>query len=706
MNFLSPAMLFGLLGALIPPLIHLIHKRKAVVRRFPALEFIHRSNKKTQRRFKARQLLLMSLRSLLMAALAFALARPFFESAPTAASAAGGGATTTIVVLDATWPMGFKIEGETLLDRARFQADNLLSELSGRSGLVIAGHKVLVPMAEPTGAADTSRRYLEDVELSSRFGTLPEAVSRAYEMLASEPGAGRVVVLTTAASAASALPQPPPATSGGGIELVPVDVSAGIDTPNRAVLDVQLRPAPQLGEGHWRVDARIGNYSAEAVRRLPIWLEVDGKIAVRAFADIPPGGEVVKTFHARIDTRQAATAAVVIEGDALPADDRRAFWLQPAPKVKVLAVNGDPRPTPHLDELFYLERAMAPRTAAGTRVQLTITGVDALDRYPKFDAFDVLVLANLPDFPSARAAELETFVRGGGGLFVSVGDQVKPARLNSRLGGLLPRTLRDTRQAGDAAASAEGRDRRSARISLFNRDHPIMRPFPDPAGTSLGATRVRRYMLLDPAPQAEGEVVLGLNDGAPFLLTRPVGQGRVALLTASLDRDWGDLPIRADFLPLMQQILRYLTRVAEVDTTPVLVGHPATIPVDDARARRVRIQTPDGGERLSERPRGKDDPWQFTDTLTPGHYTVQPDPPMPGLVALPGFAVAVDGAGSDLRGTAAEGTPAEQNAAIATLTGGKRSELWHTALFGLFLLLLGEGAVLFRQKNTLFDPEA
>ncbi|MCA9545524.1 MAG: hypothetical protein KC613_14065, partial [Myxococcales bacterium] len=33
-------MLLGLLAAAIPPIIHLIHRRKAQVVRFPALEFI------------------------------------------------------------------------------------------------------------------------------------------------------------------------------------------------------------------------------------------------------------------------------------------------------------------------------------------------------------------------------------------------------------------------------------------------------------------------------------------------------------------------------------------------------------------------------------------------------------------------------------------------------------------------------------------
>jgi len=280
-----------------------------------------------------------------------------------------------------------------------------------------------------------------------------------------------------------------------------------------------------------------------------------------------------------------------------------------------------------------------------------------------------------------------------------MGDRVKPDPANIALAGLLPRTLRTVRSAGDAAASEEGGDRQLARLTVFDRGHPILRAVSDPATSSLASARIRRYMLLDPAPDAAGEVVIGLDDGAPFLLTREVGQGRVALITGSVDRDWGDLPIRPDFLPLIQHTLRYLTRVAEVDTAPVLVGRDAPIPVEDPRVHRVQVQTPDGDLRASERP-GDDEVWAFRETERPGHYRLTPDPPLPGLMALPGFAVALDPAGSDLRGTPGEGTVDEaEDPARAALGVQSRTELWHAALVGLFVLLLGEGALLFRRRR-------
>lgn len=695
MSFLSPALLFGLLAAAIPPLIHLILRRRAVVVRFPALEFIRRSNRKTARRFRVKQILLMAVRSVLLGLLAFALARPLLthDDAPVAMSGEPDGAT--VVVVDAGYPMRWRLDGEALLDRARFQAEALLADGSGLAALVVAGDRVEVPIDELTGDLAAVRREVGRIEPGHRPADLGEAVSRAYELLADRPGPRRVAVLTTPAGAASDLPQP----SAAGVELVPVAVSGGASVPNRAVTGVALRPAPEIGASHWRIDARVLNAADTPVKRLPVHLEVDGVVTVRGFLSLGPGEEAVKTFYAPIETDAAVPARVVLDPDALAADDARPFWLRPAPRIRVLAVNGDPRPTPYRDELFYLERALAPSATAGARVRLTISGADTLDRFD-LSEFDVVVLANFgaPTPPVARA--LTAFVNGGGGLLMAVGDRVEPAEANVALAGLLPRTLRTVRQAGDAAASAEGGDRQATRPTGFERGHPILRGIPDPEASSLASARITRYMLLDPAPEAAGEVVIGLDDGAPFLLTREVGSGRVALLTGTLDRDWGDLPIRPDFLPLLQNTLRYLTRVAEVDTAPVLVGRAAPVPVEDPRVRRVKVQTPDGDLRVSERPSGED-PWVFEETARPGLYRLSPDPPLPGLVALPGFAVALDPAGADLRGPRVVGEEAQDaaEARAAALGVGRRTELWHAALGGLFVLLLAEGALLFRRRR-------
>jgi len=703
-SFLSPALLIGLLAAAIPPLIHLILKRRAVLVRFSALEFILRSNRKTARRFKMKQIMLMVLRSALLALIALAVARPILDEDDSAQLVGSASDGATVVVIDASFAMGYVLGDESLLDRARNQARDLVRGGAAKVALVVAGDTVNVPVAEATSDRVQIQKAIDDAALGHRADRLSDGVARAYEILADEPAAlpRRVVVLTTPAGATSALP-PPPASSGKPLELIPVDVSGGRETPNCAVIDVALRPAPEMGSGHWRIDAQVANYGRERVERLPVSVGVDRTTRLTGFVTLAPGAQTVKSFYLPVTGVEAVPAWVKIEGDALTADDQRTFWLHPAPRIRLLAVNGDPQPTPYRDELFYVERALAPSATAGARVVLTIAGLDVLDQHD-FSKFDVLLLANIRGLTDEQGRRLSSFVRRGGGLLITMGDRVNPGELNQRIGSLLPRTLRTVRRAGDAAASDEGGDRRSARLDQIDLHHPLLGGFGGNRLASMGKVRIRRYMLLDPSPEAGGAVPIFLDNGAPYLLTRTFEQGRVALLTSTIDRDWGDLPIRPDFVPLLQRIVGYLARSTTVNATPVLLGQPAKIEVADRRIRRLQVRTPTGALRLSEHPGSPSDDWLFEETMTPGHYRLTPDPPLPGVQAPRGFAVALDPRGSDLRpsaaATAANPTGEKNTSAAVGIT--RRTELWHAALALLFVMLLGEALILFKRRRE--DP--
>ena len=43
-------------------------------------------------------------------------------------------------------------------------------------------------------------------------------------------------------------------------------------------------------------------------------------------------------------------------------------------------------------------------------------------------------------------------------------------------------------------------------------------------------------------------------------MERPVGEGRVALWTTTLDIDWTDFAIRTAYLPLVRRLVDYLAR--------------------------------------------------------------------------------------------------------------------------------------------------
>src|SRR5260370_614209 len=76
MSFIHPYLLFGLLLAGVPVLLHLVMRQKPKRLPFPAFRFLRQRYRLNQRKLNLQHLLLLALRIGVICALCFALARP------------------------------------------------------------------------------------------------------------------------------------------------------------------------------------------------------------------------------------------------------------------------------------------------------------------------------------------------------------------------------------------------------------------------------------------------------------------------------------------------------------------------------------------------------------------------------------------------------------------------------------------------------
>src|SRR4051794_21192465 len=132
MSFLAPSLLFGLGFIALPIAVHLIGRRRAPTLAFSAYDFLAEVVERLARREQIRQLLLLLLRILIVALLAFALAGPGLQRAAVATEL-----TDTLIVLDASRSMTYTLNGETLLQKAKARTNKLLGERAEGLALVV-----------------------------------------------------------------------------------------------------------------------------------------------------------------------------------------------------------------------------------------------------------------------------------------------------------------------------------------------------------------------------------------------------------------------------------------------------------------------------------------------------------------------------------------------------------------------------------------
>ncbi|MCY1058010.1 BatA domain-containing protein [Nannocystis sp. SCPEA4] len=693
MSLLAPLLLLGLLGLAAPLVAHLRGREEPRRIAFAALRFVKPGDEVVTMRRHLRDRLLLALRLAALALLALALARPV--SSGRARVAVLGEPHDAILLLDGSMSMSLKTGGVRALDGAADAAAAVVDALP-------PGSRVGFVTSDPSGPR---------LELSADLGRVREAIGEwisggaprsgawpldsglpvAAALLRGDGGRRRAVyaIGDPTARGLGSLPE----TAGPETPILPVPALGSLDAlpdvPEHMSLDtVGWEPARDLDPRAVRVWGVVrrhapGPVEADNLRRVAVAMQLGGEEVARADVMVPRGGEArVEFTHTLIGDgpSPAALALVELDDDPLPGDEVRHFWLAGEDELDIVLVNGDPSEMRAHDEVFFLATALA--AAPGRRLRVHGLAPDQLEarlREPRpLAGVDVVVLANVRAPAPDAAAALTRRVEEGLGLFVTVGERVEAGAYNERLGELLPLRLREALVVGTAPGRTENRTEALAPANLA---HPALRGLGDDLGL-LGA-RTRRLFLLEPDAARAVDVALSFTSGAPALITRAHGRGRVALLTTSVDRDWSDLPLRPGFVPLVERLVAYLDASQQGAAGAVLrVGEPRILPGD----RPATVVTP-GGERLAAVPDGQGQA-VFKDTWTPGHYTVERGDDEPPLR----FAVQVDPAESDTTSHAVAGPRIEGDEVLAAA----RYPRWRPLVLLVALLLLAESILRWR----------
>lgn len=709
MQFLAPSLLLGLAAAVVPYLVHLIGKRRAVPVKFAAMQLLLRSERRVSARRRLREILLLISRTAVAAGLPFIFARPFTERVSDV-PAVTFDAQAAVILLDDSASLRRGRGRNTLFDEAKGRARSLLRQFPSDSELAIVLSSVGAASSIAELSPERSRvlQALEGISCSASPADFPGAMRRAALVLAPSTRTKKRIYVVTDLQAAGwgdAVMLPVKEAP----EIVVIDASDGTPWDNRAVIDVRAEPAPEAGSGGVAITGEIADFSGAGVGSLGVALVVDGAVMAKSFVDLSPGGRAKKRFlHMLPAGGGVHDIEVQIDPDVYRLDDRRLAHLELARTLRALVVNGDSRTMRTEDEPFFLETALKA-AGEGASVSTTLPDdvpLDALGEYT------VIFLVNVAQPSAPLAAALTRFVESGGGLFLSVGNRVDTTVWNERLSNLLPQPLGLARTAAALPGQNLGEtvdDRPAERLAPVDRRHPLLQNFPA-YGEGLTSARFFKYMLLDPVPDSiERSVVLRYDSGAPALAERQVGKGRVLLLSTTVDREWTDLPIRPGFLPLMQESARRLVGAPDREgSTALLVGQPREIAFgpDD---RRIEVTRPDGSVWIARQDRGRSGPGPmasitFPETNEPGSYRVRAAGPDGNLVvrASDSFVVNVDTRESNPARLAADKRPDRVQTAAA---GGKppkrRIELWHALAGVLIAFVLFESLLTLRWRRTV-----
>lgn len=624
--FLNPAYLFGLLAALIPLIIHLSRSRRTKKMQFSTTRFFTDQFLRSYRMSQLKELLLLGCRMALFALLATALAQPLIR--PSGGPTLSAGPRTVLLVLDDSASMGYSEGGQTLFDRARTAAINLVDSLGSgdQVSVILAGRRatgaeVLFPDA--TEDHDDARRVLRQTQVT-RLGTdLTGAIAAAEQLAVAARVAGRsvgVYVLSDLQESGFDLPETGTVrTDVSDVAYFFVSVRPQKVPANRAVTAVRYAATrPRVGVPFaLRPLVALGSDDGKDVG---VRVVIDGaRVGEQKLERLPGGKWATPRFYHTFAGPGWHGGHVEVDDNALSFDDRRYFTVEvPATTqtVNVLAVNGAPSSVASQDELFFLRIALtAAPDGQQAPFKLTAVAPGEVTSQP-LDTFPLVILANVERLSDDAVDRLEKYVDEGGKLLVFLGDKVNPAWYNDRLaaasrrnGGLLPARIDDGGKVDDVGF-----------IGAINYEHRALAAFQEPRlGTLLGPALTFKAMRTTAPPQ---QVLMKSSSGAPLLAEKGFGKGKVLLFTSTCDRDWSDFPVRPGFLLWSRFVAEYLTQAPLNLQGGHATGDIVRLTPPPGETGSLWVQKPGGAKVIAPMASDGSGNFDFADTLEPGVYAV------------------------------------------------------------------------------------
>jgi len=627
MSFLNRYFLIGLCGAAVPILIHLLTRDRVRRVAFSTLRFFANASRNVLRRKRIYEMILLAMRTAACALLAIAFARPFLRSGEAGPGGLFTPGTARVIAVDLSASMGR--EGMiTALREEALTALNSLSEGSDAAALVTftdTAH-VEVPMTQRLGEVRAKLATLAPGHGGTRIAP---AVQQADTLLRPVKARAKEVCLISDLQRTGWSDFQGDWKLAPGVKLVVLPVVFGVRalartpegevrpegrTPNeiaivegdcpqsvamsRSPRTIAVRVALFAGASK-KVDAerpmnrphaeRRDEQDKKAERRdesekkaerrdVEVALSMGGKEVASQKVSLYPGAKVPVRFRRVLDAAGDNPGVVRVKADdAVAADNEFYFNVRVIPRIRVAILNGRPTSSPATDAAYFLKTALAPTEDT----PFVAKSIEATRVPPEeIQEARVAILANVGDVAPPVRDALAALVKRGGGILFLPGDRVDAETFNRVFGDLAPcrlrRILTPTARAGEKG---------EASITRVDYEHPIFETFRHPHHGDLSGPRFAQFW--EVTDSQFSRVLARFDDGRPALLERRADAGTSMMLVNPADLQWSNLPLRAIFLPLLHETVRYLAIRTE-GRTAFHVGERLPVP------EGCRLRGPDG----------------------------------------------------------------------------------------------------------------
>jgi hypothetical protein len=587
LSFLFPTLLtLGLPLIAVPILIHLINLRRQQRIKWAAMQFLLESQRRNRRWIFLKQLLLLLARMGVIAVLVLMLAHLVLRNEWL--SLLGRGTTHHLVLLDDSYSMSDRWNETTALNEGKRAVQAIVDQASQQSDTQLI---TLLRFSEAAKLSAGAQPKVFAEHINDTFRSRLESLLAGWEPSETDVGP---------AEALKAVPRLPLADNEQSLIVYLVSdfrarqfsrateirtLLASLKEkekvsqihlircvrevrPNLAIKSLTPESGVRAAGVEMWMNVAVANYGDAPARGVTVQVEQDGDaLPALVLDDIPPRDEASHKFRVQFAGTGAHWLAAALPADAVGVDNHRYFACDLPAARPVLIIDGSPDGRGG----HQLSLALAPGGNTHTGWQPHTETAAFLADPNRLNEQAAVCLIDVPHLSDDELADLEAYVRGGGGVAFFVGPNADRPFYNDRLfkdnAGLFPAPLKLPTQLLDR----EGETTPDVEVT----QHPLFQVLAGRRNGFLPLLTVDYFYAVqdDWQPPADGsaKVIARLRNNAPLVIEKKFGKGRViAQLTKLSSAEtplgrWTNWSLNPAFPVLANELVSYLAISHDAD---------------------------------------------------------------------------------------------------------------------------------------------
>ena len=622
MTFLNPLVLFGLIAASIPIIIHLLNLRKLKVIEFSSLQFLKEMQKNKMRKIRIKQILLLILRTLAIIFLVLSFSRPTIRNI----NLAGLGSevkNTIILVIDDTPSMSVEDKQGSYISQAKKLAEKILesSEEGDEIYLIrFSDLNILKENFEPV-SKNIAQREIENVEIKDISRTFVDVFLSVSKILDQTKNLSKEVYILTDFQKTN-LPEdlsnlPKLDKSFDANTRIYVFKIGEKEAFNISIDSLQVLTKIFGMNKPVTITASLTNHSSENGVNVSSNLYFNDKKVAQKGIDIKSNSSGNFSFTGQIKEYGFNSGRLEIEDDDFLKDNFRYFNFFVPEKIKVLMVSENP------NDLFFVNLVLSQTVDDNSEpvFSITQTSTQFFNSY-KPENYDILIISSPEKIFNLNP--LKNFIQNGGRVVILPGINSSVISFGKAIESLGLNTINGVTGSKDTKSSF-------TRFREIDFNHPIFSGiFSEKVQKKIESPKI--FQSFNYKPTLNGKEIISLENNYSFLAEEKIGNGVVLLFTSAIDLSWSELPLKPIFVPMINRIALYAN--SNNSNLDFLAGEEIQFKPFKRITGQLKIQTPDGKEIVYSSENFVTDFVNLGKFETAGNYKVFEDDKLIGIISI------------------------------------------------------------------------